>query len=375
MKKKLLIVLLAIIVSAIVLFLVLKPEQPTVNSTGTIDLFHVEAVVSESYKLERKVKKEQPGNEINPYESEVFKGQVQQVAELYQQTAQYPIGSQPITNLADARQPKPFEETEVETPFETESGDTITVSAAVDRFQYFTNETVNLRLTLAGVPEGVFVKANASIASAKGETGLESELQNQTQNVLIASFETAFAKPNTLTTEMLIRLNIDVGGEPFFTTVGFNYNAASAQLNGLGIVRPNGANLEIPLEYSVFVSGYYFMSGILHDQKSGKPLIALQTEGRMTQGNGRLIAKAHIQALKATGSEGPYILQSIKAYRGAERGEQFDSPVSTTQPQYDIQAYEFSQYEDEDFNDPLTQERVEFLEELGKINNPTQDNE
>ena len=117
----------------------------------------------------------------------------------------------------------------------------------------------------------------------------------------------------------------------------------------------------------MFVSGYYFISAVLKDQQSGQPLIALQTEGRMSQGNGQLIAKAHIQALREGGSEGPYILTNIKANRGAERGEQFDIPASTIKQQYTISGFPFSEYQDEEYQDPLSQERVELLKAIGTI--------
>ena len=167
---------------------------------------------------------------------------------------------------------------------------------------------------------------------------------------------------------MIVKVAIEVGGEPFFTTVAFNYDTASARLLGLGVVQTNGANLEIPLEYSVLNSGYYVVSAILSDQQTGRPLVALQTEGRMSQGNGQLIAKAHIQALKEAGSQGPYWLTNIKAYRGAERGEQFDVPASSVNTQFAINAFSFTEYTDEIFQDPLAQERVEFLNGLGVDN-------
>jgi len=225
-------------------------------------------------------------DEFNPYESEVFKGQVNLVADQYAETARFPIGSQPIKNIADARQPEPFEETEVETPSETESGETIQISAAVDKFQYFTNDIINVRLKLSRVPVGDFVKAEAVISGSNGDTPLKAELQatDSSQLLLIGSFDTSLVPANVFSEEMIVKLSVSVGDEPFFTTVSFNYTAASAKLVGLGLVKPNGANLEIPLEYSVFIDGYYFVNAILSDQQTGQPLITIQTEGRMPQG-------------------------------------------------------------------------------------------
>ena len=142
-------------------------------------------------------------------------------------------------------------------------------------------------------------------------------------------------------------------------------------MSGLGVVQPNGANLEIPFEYNVFIGGYYFVSALLQDQQTGQPLIALQTEGRMEQGNGRLFARAHIQALTEAGSEGPYILTNIKAHRGAERGEQFDIPASTVRTQFTISGFSFTEYESTTYEDPLAKERAEFLRSLGSLDNET----
>jgi len=308
---------------------------------------------------------------FSEFETQVLKAQVQNIADQYADTARFPIGSQPIRNLADAKQPEPYEETEVETPFETESGETIGVSAAVDRFQYFSNDTINIRLELSGVPEGAYVEALANIAGPQGDTPLSTNLNSvdASQSIFVGALDTSLAPPQTFSKEMIVKISIEIAGEPFFTTVAFNYDTASARLVGLGVVQPSGANLEIPLEYSVLSSGYYFVSAILNDQQTGRPLVALQTEGRMSQGNGRLIAKAHIQALKAVGSEGPYLLTNIRAYRGAERGEQFDVPASSVNSQYTLSAFSFSDYADEVFEDPLAQERAEFLIELGGIEN------
>ena len=325
------------------------------------------------------VKEEAIEEELNLYQEEVFRGQVKLIADQYADTARFPVGSQPIRNLADARQAEPYEQTEVETPFETENGEQLRISAAVDKFQYYSNDIINLRLIIDGLTQGTFVTANAVIAGPQGNTPLNSELQatDASQQLLVTSFDTSLAPPNSLSTEMIVKIEANIGGETFFTTVSFNYSNASAQLSGLGLVQPNGANLDIPLQYNVFISGYYFVSAILRDLETNQPLISLQTEGRMTQGNGQLIAQAHIQALKETGSEGPYLLTNIKAYRGAEQGEQFDIPASTLKQQYEISAYPFALYEDEEFSDPLAQERLEFLRQLGQldIDNKQQQNQ
>ena len=367
---------LLIIVAVILIFFArdfAKNPNEKIVMTSNQDLQSEETLVDDkSKKLIVSLAQEgEETEEVNPYETEVFKGQVNLIADRYAETAKFPIGSQPIRNAADARQPKPYEETGVETPFETESGETVGVFAAVDRFQYFTNDTINVRLELSGVPNGDSVEADAVLSGTKGDTPLTIQLQaiDSSQSILTGAFDTSLAPPSVFSQEMIVKLTLRIGGEPFLTTVGFNYTSASARLVGLGLVKPNGANLEIPLEYTVFNEGYYFVNAILSDEKTGRPLIAIQTEGRMSQGNGRLIAQAHILALKESGSEGPYILKNIKAHRGAERGEKFDIPAATIKPQFTVSGYSFSEYLDEEYQDPLAQERIDFLKNLGQTNN------
>jgi len=219
----------------------------------------------------------------------------------------------------------------------------------------------------------VFVDATATVSGPQGDTSLKTDLEavNANQSLLIGALDTSLVSQQSFSKEMIIKVLIDIGGEPFFTTVSFSYSEASAQLSGLGVVQPNGANLEIPFEYNVFIGGYYFVSALLQDQQTGQPLIALQTEGRMEQGNGRLFARAHIQALIEAGSEGPYILTNIKAHRGAERGEQFDIPASVVKTQFIIPGFSFSEYQNTTYEDPLAKERAEFLRSLGSLDNET----
>jgi len=55
--------------------------------------------------------------EFNLYENEALKAQFKQVAEIYAENIKYPITSQPIYNVDDARDFKEFEQAEVDLPF------------------------------------------------------------------------------------------------------------------------------------------------------------------------------------------------------------------------------------------------------------------
>ena len=162
-------------------------------------------------------------------------------------------------------------------------------------------------------------------------------------------------------------IKVKVGTEDLLTTVSFRYDQPSAQIIGTLPSRVEGPNLVIPLQVSVGQTGYYFARGVLEDARTGQPLIELQNEGPLTAGNGILNLNAHILALRVHQSEGPYTLRSVKLHRGAETGESFDVPASTLQKTFAIQGFPFSSYENEEFVDELAQERLEFLRELGAV--------
>jgi len=97
----------------------------------------------------------------------------------------------------------------------------------------------------------------ANIAGPQGDTPLSTNLNSvdASQSIFVGALDTSLAPPQTFSKEMIVKISIEIAGEPFFTTVAFNYDTASARLVGLGVVQPSGANLEIPLEYSVLSSG------------------------------------------------------------------------------------------------------------------------
>lgn len=306
----------------------------------------------------------------NPLADENFKAQIINIAYQYSQTAQYPIGSQPITNPEDVREPKPFEETEITTPFSTENG-TVNLSAAVDKYQYFDGEPIKLQLKLSGTEVGSFISSEAFIINPsernKAPIPITLSSTHDSNTQFLGTFDTSTVSNDAFAPEMLIEITVTVDNEPLFTTLNFRYNEPSAKLVSLGDARPNGPNLDIPLNFDVSQKGYYFVRAVLEDRRTKKPLIALQQEGKMRKGRDQLILQAHIQALKAGGSEGPYILRSIDIYRGAEQNEKFDVSGASKEEQYTFSGFPFSQYVDEPHRDALAQERAEFLLNLGAL--------
>ena len=317
------------------------------------------------------VKKEAHVEDFDPFENEALKAQLHQISNQYKETIKYPIGAQPITNPADAREYQEFEQAEVDLPFPENDGDEnpIRIAAATNTFQYFQGDSVSVRVQISGAPSDTFIEVNGVLSGRNGDLPIEGVFSPRDESLseFNAVFDTTIAPSNLLTQEMLVKVNVNVGGRNLFTTVAFSYAIASAQVVGVQQVRVDGPNLVIPLQLNVYQNGYYFINGVLEDAQTGRPLIRLQSEQRLQQGNGLINLNAHIAALQAQGSEGPYVLRSLTTYRGAEIGESFDAPASSSQPRFTIQGFPFSSFDNEEYVDEQGQERADFLEDLSGI--------
>jgi hypothetical protein len=303
---------------------------------------------------------------LPPEDAEIFKAQITQVADMYSQTAQYPIGSQPIRNPAEAYEPKAFEEANFTVPYPMQNGNTLEVNAALDKHQYFAGEDIQIRLQIQGGDSDAYIEPYASIASSEKDllTRIPLPASANSSREFFGVLNSDDIPKDLPSPELLVKITIDVDGETFFITQGCTLFEASAKVTGIGRTEVNEANLLIPVNIDVEEAGYYFLSAILEDEESERPLVALQTEGRLKKGSKELNLLAHIQALKLGESEGPYTLRSIKLYRGAKEGEQFDIPGTSSKKSFPVQGFSFEQYSDVKHVDPLAKEREAFLRSL-----------
>ena len=292
------------------------------------------------------------------------------VADAYELTARYPANSQVVQDAELVAVKEPFEESEVNLKFPDGKGGELPLSlaAATEKFQYFDGEKINARLIVYGAQENDSINVSAVVLSpSAGEISprktLDSSATSNTQ--FQAEFDSQVFPENRTSSEMLIRFSVDVNDQSLVATVPFKYGKASARLDSVPYSRAEAEYLLIALQFSVFDSGYYFVDAILDDAQTSRPLIQLQTEGRMKAGNDVMLLRAHQQALKDAGSQGPYSLRVRTVFRGAEPNEIADSPVSVPLSGFVLPAVNFAEYENTQYTDEEVQQRIEFLRGLG----------
>lgn len=296
--------------------------------------------------------------------------QIEDIATAYSQSAKYPRGSQPIFNPEQVVTFSPFEENATSFPFNSNLHGQVQLSVATEKYQHFSDDDVSVLVTIGKVPSTSSVGATATLSDIAGDELLSLNLEaNFAQSWQLTGIMGASTLANLdLPPELQVSAIVDIDGESYFSSTTIKYNQPSATIKGLGNANPNAEYLDLPLKLDVHNAGYYFLNAVLFDAAGKVPLVQLQGEARLREGDQELLLKAHVQALKVSANEGPYVLKNFLLTRGADNGEVLDSAGNSKVDELKVEAFSFDRYEDKPYENPLAQERVAFLRNLSKAN-------
>ncbi|MFT6029207.1 MAG: hypothetical protein ACI8O8_000943 [Oleiphilaceae bacterium] len=297
--------------------------------------------------------------------SEQITEQVEDALMQFDEISKYPPTSQPIlsqahvnsfinSSLPQASLPFPFDD--LVTP--------IQVSIELDQNNYFFGDQIKAKIDISDIPEGSSVSTRSVLISIDGVTLAESGYQETKENSTFIIFDTQAYTTDSWPIEMNVGAYVDVNEHSIFITAPFKINDESASLDSVGFSEPVAENLVIPVNLNVKLPGYYYLAGVLYSAKSQQPLIHLETEGQLAEGFGSLNLKAHIQALKKGGDEGPYYLDKIRIERWSDEVIPRDIAGKVDQSEYLVDGYDFKDYEDKAYLDPLAEERKRLLQGL-----------
>nr|WP_136250559.1 hypothetical protein [Ningiella ruwaisensis] len=295
--------------------------------------------------------------------------QIEDIANAYSDTAQYPVNSQPIKDPAQIVTFAPFEENATDFSLDSELYGKVRLSVATKQYQHFVGDDIEVLITLANVPDSASVSAEASLTHIDGKEIIPIELNRRFEETwkFNASVSAMELEETSLPQELQVAARVEADGEIFFSTASLQYHDPSATITGLDYPNPNAEYLDIPLSLEVHEKGYFYLSAVLYDQSGKKPLVQLQQEARLGEGEQEMVLKAHIQALKFHLDEGPYILKHLQIRRGAEEGESVDQQGNSQSQAYEIDAFSFDRYEDKPYRNELAQEREAFLRRLSSV--------
>jgi len=298
--------------------------------------------------------------------------QIETAMQSYAEISKYPPHSQPIiskehvysfinASVPESSLPYPFEG--LETP--------IQLSLKLEKYNHFFGDKVKASIQLSDIPENAAVSSRSALMDLTGdvlaESGVELEDDASTYKSMSVTFDTSAYDTGDWPLEVNLGAYIDVNGHQLFISAPFRINTTTATIESVGFSEVKSENLVIPVSLNVTLAGYYYVAGILYSAQSDQPLIHLETEGPLRSGLSSLSLKAHIQALKKGGDEGPYLLKNIRVERWSDATIPMDVAGQISQDSFTVEGYEFDAFEDIPYIDPLAEERIKLMEGLSSL--------
>lgn len=306
------------------------------------------------------------------FESREVTQQIETAMQSYAEISKYPPHSQPIVsdehinafiNASIPESTLPFPITGLDKP--------IQVSLTLEKYNYFFGDAINASISLSDLPLAASVSARAVLMSIEGEILAESGTEliddSSKDKTLKTAFDTTAYNVQQWPLEVDLGVYVDVNGHPLFTSAPFRINTATATFESVGYSEAIAENLTIPVNLNVALAGYYYVAAILYSQRSDKPLIHLEAEGKLNSGLSSLNLNAHIQALKKGGDEGPYLLKNIRIERWSDEVIQMDVAGQVGLESYVVEGYSFDSYDDTPYIDPLNAERIKLMEGFSSL--------
>lgn len=308
-------------------------------------------------------------DEVDPYADAAVKAQLMQVADLYEEAIRYPASSQPIVNEEQLQQYLPNRSATVGFPFPVEGqDDPIELELKTSKFQYFSGEPIPVSLSINGAPGDASIEVEGVLTSLSGERLMDLRFPEKGgESDYYAEFLPEEVATSNWPLELQVRIYVSVDEHRLFVSAPLRYSMPSARLQDVEFSAVEKEYLSIPLVFQVQNPGYFFVTANLYSQNSGKPLVHIESEGLMAEGLDRMVMKAHAEALKASADEGPYLLKDISILRTADENDEYDQAGNSTKMAYVVEGFPFSDYDDTPYQDPLAEERLAFLRELGQL--------
>ena len=138
-----------------------------------------------------------------------------------------------------------------------------------------------------------------------------------------------------------------------------------AEITGLGSNRIENNDLIIPIKIEADKAGYYQVSASLFDLASNSAISFLIAKERLSSGSNSLEAKVQGLVLRDKGFSGPFRLQGITLVKKSERpGMPEEYGISAES--YEVDAVELNDFESIPYEDPMTEQRLEFMRSIGQ---------
>lgn len=280
------------------------------------------------------------------------------VADAYEQGSQFPSYSFPI-NEDHVEDYQYNQYSPVVTPV-SDNGDTARLSVSLERLHFEKGDPILGTATVSGNAAQDLSVEEVSVHAPSGESLYSQSLDGGSEGEYELAIQPSESEASDWPLELVVMVSGNFRGGDVEAAAPLRYNDPVGEVDSVGEARVEGAHLMIPVEVEVDGEGDYAISGNLYSQ-SGRPLVHIEHEARLSGFDNRTELRIHRQALEAKGDEGPYELGDLMLRKLPARPGDRTSYGAEVEERFTVQGAAFDEYSDANYEDPMREARLKFL--------------
>lgn len=362
----------AIIIGAIVLWPASNPEPEAVPDQQEIIQAATNSSIdnSEVAKVINKAKQEP----YKPLESlsveQGMQHEMQRVADIYEQRSKYaPYSLYLSPHQTDLINPNQSHESP--RAYDVD-GQSVSILIKPENYRFSIGQEINVDIQIKSSAEGlkaiskILVEVMATSNKETWPMTLVSDITQQGVRVLKAEFDLSRELAEFTEVDYSVVVKASFNNEsPVIQSAPIKIVESIAEVTGIGSQRIEDNNLIIPIEIETEKSGYYQLSGSLFDARSNSAISFIIAKQRLSRGSNTLDAKVQGLVLRDKGFSGPFRLQGITLVKKSERpgmAEEFGLSADS----YSVEAIDLNDFQSIPYEDPMTEQRLEFMRSIGQ---------
>lgn len=295
-----------------------------------------------------------------------MKSKLRSIAEAYQEQVQYPDFSQPIEPEALAARYLPQAPVTLGMPADLRDPSSPELALQADKVRYFAGDAPAATASIHGLnPEetsrvsGELRMGERVLAYASVHAHADEAHRYRLDFGRLSLPEISWKQ------EVFMVVAFEFRGQSHTRSLPVSIVETLARVDSVGSAQVNAEYLEIPVYVSTNKPGYHRLKGNLYDAATNQPLVHLKAQDNLTEASGVVMLKAHIAALQASGSEGPYELRDLSLQRMPSAPDFITEYGDAEDMRFTVDGFPFSAYKQTPYTHEKAQRIAQELMQLG----------
>lgn len=291
-------------------------------------------------------------------------GHFARVADVYEQSSQYPPYSLPINeNTVDDYRYNTY--TPVEIPI-SDDGE-VRIQILLERLHFERGEPIVGIVTIRGAQASDISLDRVRLKDQSRESLYSESLETSGAGEYELVISPGESRSSDWPVELFVSVSGDYLGRDVEAVAPVRYDDPVGEVDSVGSTYVEGAHLKIPVEAELEEAGYYAISGNLYSE-SGRPLVHVEHKAELSRFDNSTELRVHRQSLEAANDEGPYELGDLIIRKLPARPGERTRFGPEVEERFSVGGFSFDRYSDESYEDPMREARLEFLRNAAQGN-------